>query len=521
MPTQQVRVRFAPSPTGPLHMGGVRTALFNYLFAKKHKGTFVLRIEDTDSRRFVPGAEKYIVDALAWCGILPDEGILPDGTPASIPSGRHPYAPYRQSERKSIYKNYAIQLVSTGHAYYAFDTPGDLDRMRLEAEQNGQTFVYDSVLRKKTDNSLHLSESETARRLQESEHWVIRFKVPENQTVFMHDLIRGDLQVETNTLDDKVLWKIQDGLPTYHLANVVDDYLMKITHVIRGEEWLPSLPLHYLLYRAFGWDDIRPQFAHVPLLLKPDGKGKLSKRDGDRLGFPVFPLEWRGADGETAAGYRESGYFAEAFVNLIALLGWNPGTEQEIFSLEELVEAFSLERVHKAGARFNPEKAKWFNEQYLRTCPEDRLLELYLPLLASHNIHTTRDKALKILGLIKNRASFVHEFWELSHYFYLPPTSYDPQMEKKFVTEQTPDILAQATQVLSGCSPFDATLISSALAALIAEKQWKTGPVMNTLRLAIVGKGTGPGVADIMEIIGKEESLNRLDKALKQWADEK
>ena len=335
----------------------------------------------------------------------------------------------------------------------------------------------------------------------------------------MHDLIRGDLQVETNTLDDKVLWKIQDGLPTYHLANVVDDYLMKITHVIRGEEWLPSLPLHYLLYRAFGWDDIRPQFAHVPLLLKPDGKGKLSKRDGDRLGFPVFPLEWRGADGETATGYRESGYFAEAFVNLIALLGWNPGTEQEIFSLEELVEAFSLERVHKAGARFNPEKAKWFNEQYLRTCPEDRLLELYLPLLASHNIHTT-DKALKILGLIKNRASFVHEFWELSHYFYLPPTSYDPQMEKKFVTEQTPDILAQATQVLSGCSPFDATLISSALAALIAEKQWKTGPVMNTLRLAIVGKGTGPGVADIMEIIGKEESLNRLDKALKQWADE-
>jgi glutamyl-tRNA synthetase len=520
MSTQQVRVRFAPSPTGPLHMGGVRTALFNYLFAKKHNGTFVLRIEDTDSRRFVPGAEQYIVDALAWCGILPNEGILPDGTPASTPSDQHPYAPYRQSERKSIYKEYALRLISTGHAYYAFDTPEELDNMRKEAEQNGQTFVYDSVLRKKTNNSLLLSEEETAQKLQEGNDWVIRFKIPEDTTVAMDDLIRGSMHVHTHTLDDKVLWKAQDGLPTYHLANVVDDYLMQITHVIRGEEWLPSLPLHYLLYGAFGWETARPQFAHVPLLLKPDGKGKLSKRDGDRLGFPVFPLEWSGSDGETATGYRESGYFAEAFVNLIALLGWNPGTEQELFSLEELVEAFSLERVHKSGARFNPEKAKWFNEQYLRTYPQERLLELYLPILASHNVNTTGEKAGKVLSLIKNRASFVHDFWDLSYYFFQPPTSYDEQMKKKFITEQTPDIIHHVKQTLSACSPFEATHIGNALTTLITDKQWKTGQVMNTLRLTLVGKGTGPGVAEIIEVIGKEDTANRLDKALKQWFDE-
>lgn len=514
MQTKPVRVRFAPSPTGPLHMGGVRTALFNYLFAKKHNGTCVLRIEDTDSRRFVPGAEEYIIQALDWCGILPEEGVLPNGDVATEPSPQHPYAPYRQSQRKDIYKEYALRLVKQGHAYYAFDTPEELDVLRKEAEEKGQAFVYDSRFRKKTANSLNRTAEETAERIRKSNNWVIRFAIPEDRTVVLNDLIRGDMQVQTNTLDDKVLWKAHDGLPTYHLANVVDDYLMQITHVIRGEEWLPSLPLHYLLYDAFGWEENRPQFAHVPLLLKPDGKGKLSKRDGDRLGFPVFPLEWIGPDGEKSSGYRESGYFPEAFTNLIALLGWNPGTEQEIFSMEELIQAFSLERVLKSGARFNPEKARWFNEQYLRKCPEDQLLELFMPILKEKGIDASEGKIKKTISLVKNRASFVHEFWDLSSYFFIPPGTYDATMKKKFLTPETPEIIRQVSELLSACTPFDASGIGNALAEWIKEKQLKTGHVMNTLRLCIVGQPTGPGVAEIMEVIGKEDTLERLEKAL-------
>lgn len=430
MSTEKVRVRFAPSPTGPLHMGGVRTALFNYLFARKQGGTFVLRIEDTDTQRFVPGAEKYIIDALLWCGIVPDEGVDESGAVVCEPSRRHPYAPYRQSERKSIYEKYARQLVDQDNAYYAFDTPGELESFRQEAESHGENFIYNHAFRKKTVNSLNMDPAEVSRRLRKNNNWVIRFKVPENKTVAMHDLIRGEVIVQTGTLDDKVLWKAQDGLPTYHLANIVDDYLMHITHVIRGEEWLPSLPLHYLLYESFGWQEQRPQFAHLPLLLKPDGKGKLSKRDGDRLGFPVFPLEWTSPSGEKSRGYREDGYFPEAFVNMIALLGWNPGTEQEIFSMEELTALFSLERVIKSGARFNPEKAKWFNQRYLRNRSDSLLAEEFLPLLRDKGITTTQLKAEKVVSLIRNRADFVSDFWDLSDYFFIPPESYDPAMQK-------------------------------------------------------------------------------------------
>jgi len=390
-----VRVRFAPSPTGPLHMGGVRTALFNFLFARKNNGTFILRIEDTDQKRYVKGAEDYIYESLKWCGIEPDEGMRKGGA----------YEPYRQSERKNIYLKYINKLIESGDAYYAFDTSEELEEFRRKKEREGSAFTYDAQVRNSLNNSLNLSPKDLENKIKNGGQYVIRFKVPENKLLKFNDLIRGNIQVDTSTLDDKVLFK-SDGMPTYHLANIVDDHLMKITHVIRGEEWLPSLPLHMLLYQAFGWEP--PLFAHMPLTLKPDGKGKLSKRDGDRLGFPVFPLEWKNPEtGEISSSYKESGYFPEAFINILAFLGWNPGTEQEIFSMDELIETFSLERVVKAGSRFDPEKARWFNQQYLRAKSDQELGELFVSYLEDNNIQADKEMFAEVCGLVKERVSFV------------------------------------------------------------------------------------------------------------------
>ena len=447
---RKTRVRFAPSPTGPLHMGGVRTALYNYLFAKQRGGDFIIRIEDTDSQRFVPGAEKYIIEALGWCGIIPDEGVDASGNVVETASERHPHAPYRQSQRKPIYRKYAEELVENGFAYYAFDTAEELGAKRAEMEAAGQTFIYNQTTRMGLRNSLSLPEAEWKELLETRTDWTIRFRMPENRVVKMDDLIRGHVEVNTDTLDDKVLWKRADELPTYHLANIVDDHLMEITEVIRGEEWLPSLPLHYLLYEAFGWTESQPRFAHLSLLLKPDGKGKLSKRDGDRLGFPVFPLKWVNAEGEVSRGYREDGYFPEAFVNLLAMLGWNPGNDQEIFSLEELVQAFSLERVVKSGARFNADKAKWYNKEYLRTKSAEELAAAYVPVLESKGIQIvdcpvcaltagsemtvqgadfknmifTRQYVERIVALIQERATFVADFWDIASYLFVAPASF-------------------------------------------------------------------------------------------------
>ena len=446
----ETRVRFAPSPTGPLHMGGVRTALYNYLYAKQKGGKFILRIEDTDSQRFVPGAEEYILESLAWCGIVPDEGIEAieeNGKTvykiASEKSEKNPHAPYRQSERKPLYRQYAEQLVANGYAYYAFDSAEELSRLRAEAEAAKQTFIYNYESRKNLKNSLTLPEDEAKRLIETTDTWTIRFKIPEGETVKMNDLIRGEMEVDTNTLDDKVLWKAVDQLPTYHLANIVDDHLMEITEVIRGAEWLPSLPLHYLLYKAFGWEDTMPRFAHLSLLLKPDGKGKLSKRDGDRLGFPVFPLKWVSPEtGEISRGYREDGYYPEAFVNLLALLGWNPGTEQELFTLEELIPVFSLERVIKSGAKFNVDKAKWFNEQYLRRRSPEQLAAEFRPMLSDDISARFSDKYLaEVCDLIKERAHFANEFWDISKALFVAPAAYDENDIKKFCT---PDNLSHA-----------------------------------------------------------------------------
>ncbi|MCD4731614.1 MAG: glutamate--tRNA ligase, partial [Bacteroidales bacterium] len=422
MSQKEVRVRFAPSPTGPLHIGGVRTALYNYLFAKKHGGKMVLRIEDTDQNRFVEGAEDYILESLNWCGIKFDEGIHKGG----------PYGPYKQSERKDKYKVYAEKLVKSGNAYFAFDTPEYLEslRKRLEQEKALNT-SYSSFCRMDMANSLTLTNQEVQSKIDSGVPYVIRFKMPENEEVRFTDIIRGEVVVNTSTLDDKVLFK-SDGMPTYHLANIVDDYLMKISHVIRGEEWLPSLPLHVLLYTALGWKDSMPEFAHMPLTLKPDGKGKLSKRDGDRLGFPVFPLEWKNPQtGEISSGYRESGYFPEAFINILAFLGWNPGTEQEIFSMAELIQTFSLERVGKAGSRFDPEKARWYNHQYLINRSNDELAQLYQPILKEKGFSANDDFVAKLVELIKERANFVKDFWEQSFYFFEAPVEYDAKMIKK------------------------------------------------------------------------------------------
>ena len=500
---KKIRVRFAPSPTGPLHVGGVRTALFNYLFAKQNDGDFILRIEDTDSARFVSGAEEYIIESLNWLGLKLDEGVGIGGK----------YAPYRQSERKELYFKYAEQLVNSGNAYYAFDTADELDSMRKQYEAEGKSFLYNYEIREKMKTSLSMSPAELQEFLKTDAHWVVRFKIPTNEEIIMHDIIRGEIKVNSNTLDDKVLFKAIDMLPTYHLANVVDDKLMEISHVIRGEEWLPSLPLHVLLYKAFGWES--PEFAHLSLLLKPDGKGKLSKRDGDRLGFPVFPLEWKNPDGEISSGYREAGYFPEAVVNLLALLGWNPGTEQEIFNIDELIKLFSLERVIKSGARFNPEKAHWFNQQYIRQKNNDELVQLYKPILEYKNIKTDDDYISAVCGLIKERATFVSDFWELSAYFFVAPDNYDEKAVKKYWSTETPQQMQKLIEILN-TQIFDKEEIENAVHAWIINSGLKMGTVMNAFRLCITGAAMGANMFDIVNLIGKDETIRRLQKAIER-----
>ncbi|RLC51950.1 MAG: glutamate--tRNA ligase [Candidatus Cloacimonadota bacterium] len=502
MSQKEVRVRFAPSPTGPLHIGGVRTALYNYLFAKKHGGKMVLRIEDTDQKRFVQGAEDYVLESLNWSGIEFDEGVHKGG----------PYGPYKQSERKELYKEYAEKLITSGHAYYAFDTPVELESLRkkLEADKASNT-SYSSFCRMNMSNSLTLSKQEVQLKIEAGSPYVVRFKMPENEEVRFKDIIRGDVVVNTSTLDDKVLFK-SDGMPTYHLANIVDDYLMKISHVIRGEEWLPSLPLHISLYRAFGWENEMPQFAHMPLTLKPDGKGKLSKRDGDRLGFPVFPLEWKNPQtGETSSGYRESGYFPEAFINILAFLGWNPGTEQEIFSMDELIQAFSLERVGKAGSRFDPEKAKWYNHQYLIEKNNDESAQLYQHILKEKNISANENLVSSIVGLIKERANFVSDFWDQSYFFFEAPTAYDAKMVKKGWKENTAKILEAFLSKSEGLNEYTFDNLDSAVKSVLEEKEIGMGQIMMPLRLVLVGSGKGPGVIEIMELLGKEEVIRRVE----------
>ncbi|MBN1117165.1 MAG: glutamate--tRNA ligase [Bacteroidales bacterium] len=501
--SQKIRVRFAPSPTGPLHIGGVRTALFNYLFAKKHKGDFLLRIEDTDQTRFVEGAEEYINESLEWLGLVPDEGVKQGGD----------YGPYRQSERKEIYLPLAKKLVESGWAYYAFDTPEELDALRNQFEAEKKTFAYDQTLRINLNNSLNLSNEETQAKISSGIPYVVRFKMPENYEIVLDDLIRGTVKFNTSTLDDKVIFK-SDGLPTYHLANVVDDYMMKISHVIRGEEWLPSLPLHAMLYKAFGWENERPVFAHLPLILKPTGKGKLSKRDGDKEGFPVFPLEWKSADGEISSGYRESGYFPEAVVNLLAMLGWNPGTEEEIFSLNQLIDLFSFDRVNKSGARFNPEKAKWYNQHYLKEKSDIELAKIFVPILESKGIQAEIDYVARVVSQIKERATFVSDFWELSSYFFIAPSVYDEKAQNKFWKEDTPAIIQACLDIIKSIDEFSSSVAEEKIKAYIESNELGFGKIMNPLRLAIVGAGKGPHLFDIMEMIGKDESIKRIEKAL-------
>lgn len=497
-----IRVRFAPSPTGPLHIGGVRTALFNYLFAKKHNGTFVLRIEDTDQNRYVAGAEDYIKDSLSWCGIPYDEGPGKEGD----------FGPYRQSERKETYHAFAKALLDSGNAYYAFDTSERLDLHRKDHETKGETFIYNWHNRLQLDNSLVLSEEETQKRIDSGEAYVIRFKSPQDESLHLKDEIRGDIQIDTNILDDKVLFK-SDGMPTYHLANIVDDHLMEITHVIRGEEWLPSLALHVLLYRALGWDP--PIFAHLPLILKPVGKGKLSKRDGDKLGFPVFPLQWEDPKtNDTSSGYKEDGYLPEAVVNMLAFLGWNPGTEQEIFSLAQLVQVFDLKKVNKAGAKFDPEKTKWFQQQYLQKANNDTIAQSFLEILKEKGVATTPEYANTIVGLIKERATFVSDLWDLGSYFFVAPASYDEKASKKGWKEDTGGIMKEVASIVEGVSSFNASSVQDAIKGWITQNELGFGKVMQPLRLSLVGAMQGPDVFDIAATIGKEETLSRIQKAI-------
>jgi glutamyl-tRNA synthetase len=504
MNAKKVRVRFAPSPTGPLHMGGVRTALFNYLFAKKHGGDFLLRIEDTDQTRYVPGAEDYILEALQWCGLNPVEG----------PGIGGEFGPYRQSERKAMYRQYAEQLVESGHAYYAFDTSEDLSRLRTEAEAKKEVFSYDLHTRGQLNNSLTLSAEKVQQQIASGEPYIIRFKMPENTDVVEKDLIRGEVKFNTNQLDDKVLFKA-DGMPTYHLANVVDDHLMQITHVIRGEEWLPSMPLHILLYEAFGWGENRPQFAHLPLILKPTGKGKLSKRDGDKMGFPVFPLQWTDPkSGDVARGYREDGYFPEAFVNLLALLGWNAGTEQEFFSMDELIQEFSLERVVKAGARFDPEKAKWFNRHYFQQKDDAELAEAFKPMLKEKGVEVSNETILKVVGLVKERCEFVADLWEQGNYFFVAPESYDEKTVKKKWKADTPGKLQEIIQLFKDVEVWEADSIKEQFSDFMNDKGWGFGMVMVPVRLALVGTSAGADLFDICEIIGKNETIQRIERAI-------
>lgn len=499
--SKNVRVRFAPSPTGPLHIGGVRTALFNYLFAKKHNGTFILRIEDTDQNRYVEGAENYIIDALNWCNIPFDEG----------PGKNETFGPYRQSERKHLYKQYADELIASGNAYYAFDTAEELNTQRTEHEANKQTFIYNWHNRLKLKNSLSLSTEETQAKLDNGDHYVIRFKSPQDETLHLKDSIRGDIKIDTNILDDKVLFK-SDGMPTYHLANIVDDHLMEISHVIRGEEWLPSLALHIQLYTAFGWE--APEFAHLPLILKPTGKGKLSKRDGDKLGFPVFPLEWKDPkEGAISTGYKEEGYFADAVVNFLAFLGWNPGTEQELFSLEELITAFDLDRVNKAGARFDPDKIKWFNHHYMQEQSNDDLAEAF-KIQHSELAEIDVNYIAMVIGLIKERATFISDFWQLSSYFFVTPESYDEKASKKAFKEGTKDLMTTLTSIISNVTDFEVESLQKEVKGWITENEIGFGKVMMPLRLALVGALQGPDVFDIMYMIGKNETIKRLEKVV-------
>ena len=504
MPLNEVRVRFAPSPTGPLHMGGVRTALYNYLFAKKHKGTFLIRIEDTDQTRFVPGAQEYILDSLKWCGISPEEG----------PGIGGDYGPYIQSQRKSSYRDFANQLIENEKAYYAFDSSEDLDRMRAEAKKMGMpNWQYNGVSRMNMKNSLTLPTSEVNRLLEQGVPYVIRMKMPRNEEIRFEDAIRGWVVVNTNNLDDKVLFK-SDGMPTYHLANIVDDHAMKISHVIRGEEWLPSAPLHVLLYDAFEWQ--RPTFAHLPLLLKPDGNGKLSKRDGDRLGFPVFPIDWTTKEGELYSGYREKGYLPEAFINMLAFLGWNPGTEKEIFSLEELVEAFSLERVSKAGAKFDPEKTKWFQQQYLRSTSDSHLAEI---IAESSEIDISREKLETICALMKERATFPKDIIEDGSYLMSAPNSYDEKMISKKWKSNTHEIMSDWKMILDQLESFDAVTIESSFKQFLNSNELGFGAVLLPFRILVTGVGAGPGMFDIAAYLGKDEVLSRMNKGLNYIAE--
>ena len=506
MSPRPVRVRFAPSPTGPLHIGGLRTAIFNYLIAKQNHGVFILRIEDTDQTRFVPGAEQYIIDSLKWAGIVPDEGVSFGGE----------YGPYRQSDRKSIYRQYADQLIYSGNAYYSFDTPEELDKLRKECEARKETFIYNAAVRDGLNNSLSLSQTEIEKRLESGQAYVIRFKFNSEDEIVMHDLIRGEVRVQAATLDDKVLFK-SDGMPTYHLANVTDDYLMKISHVIRGEEWLPSLPLHVALYKAFGWESSMPEFAHPPLILKPDGKGKLSKRDGDKGGFPVFPLEWKDPEsGETSSGYREAGYFPEACVNILAFLGWNPGTEQEIFTLTELANIFSLEKVGKSGSKFDPDKAKWYNHQYLQMKTDAELAKMFVEILRKKGIEISDTAKLqKITGLVKERATFVNDLWDHADFFFERPRTYDPEVAKKRWNIQAAEQMKQLSVLLESCEDFTSHALETKVKAFIEEKSFGMGQVMNAWRLCMVGTSKGPGLFDISEILGKEEVIMRIANAVK------
>ena len=503
---QNIRVRFAPSPTGPLHIGGLRTALFNYLFAKKHGGTFVLRIEDTDQTRYVLGAEEYIQDSLEWCGLVPDEGPRQGGG----------FGPYRQSERKSRYRQYAMQLVEAGHAYYAFDTPEELDKLRNEYESRGETFVYDAGVRGSLNNSLALTTSQLEQLIETGTPYVIRFKFVPEKEIVMEDMVRGEVVVNSSTLDDKILFK-SDGMPTYHLANVVDDNLMAITHVIRGEEWLPSLPLHVSLYQAFGWEHLMPSFAHLPLILKPTGKGKLSKRDGEKGGFPIFPLEWKDPlTKQLSPGYKEEGYLPEACINLLALLGWNPGTEQELFTLDELVEEFQLEKVGRSGSRFDPEKSKWFNHQHIQMIHDSDLSKAIGLELETNGISIDDSKIRVLIPIIKPRINFLYEVWDQAWFFFVAPDSYDEGMVKKRWKEDSPEKMKNLAEALKSCEPFTLESVETVVKGAIEENQWGMGAIMNAWRLLLVGAAKGPGLFDLASFLGKEEVIGRMNRGIEK-----
>lgn len=498
--TQQVRVRFAPSPTGPLHIGGVRTALFNYLFAKKNNGIFYIRIEDTDQTRFVPGAEAYIFEALKWLGIEPDETV----------GKNEKFGPYRQSDRKHLYKEYALDLIHRGHAYYAFDSAEELDAQRKDAEANGKTFIYNHSVRNGLQTSLNMPLAELEARLYNGDPYVIRYKMPVDEKITITDLIRGEVTFDTSLLDDKVLFK-SDGMPTYHLANIVDDHLQETSHVIRGEEWLPSLPLHYLLYRSFGWQ--APQFAHLPLILKPVGNGKLSKRDGDKLGFPVFPLDWKSETGETAMGYREQGFFPEAVVNFLALLGWSEGSDKEIYSLNELVEAFDLARVNRAGAKFDPEKNKWFNHQYLVQKSNEELAVFLKPVLEEKGLTVPNETIVKVVGLLKERANLTTDLFELSHFFFVAPETYDEKAAKNW-KQDTADLMRQIILQLENVEVFEAKEVEESIKKWIETNGIGMGKVMQPLRLSMVGEMKGPDLFEIIAVLGQQEAVNRINKSI-------